>query len=788
MKLPQRLKPSRLGLKAKAIGFIVVVIIVPYAATSLYSLYAISEASLEVQADTLKETTALVQQDLLNSVVTKAQVYDLSLKHLTIDLESIRATIVEAGFKDKLLTDYFYRHQSIFNAYYVPSTNRIVLARPVAGTTSGSAIDPTSIMGFSAISQGFTGKWSGPYVDPKTNVQIMSYLLPVWQDSRFMGMLGFDVKTADLLTKIAPIDPSRSSYVFMVRSTHEVISVGDQVFTDLDLAKSQSADITASSVVRDRDNADLFLDANKRQGIFMLGNHTDKQKVVAIANVPSFGGKLVVVSPVGEIIQLQTEKAQKIQTSVRGAGLTVFGYSGILGLLIIVAAYFIAQNVIVSIRRMTTAASEIAAGNLDQQVSVKSSDEIGRLGQALNKMAVELKGLYGNLEAKVRERTKELQATQTQLLENVKQDEALLASIGDGVIATDRSGHVLWINKPAEDMLQMAREEVLGKTYEAIWQLESDKGEPIKEEEQPIYQAYNSGKPVRNSDYSYVRKDADGKVLVKFAVAVTVAPVTLNNQIIGIINVFRDITHERQVDRMKTEFISLASHQLRTPLSAIRWFSEMLVSGDAGKLVPEQEDFAKNIFDSANRMIELVNSLLNISRIESGRIIIDPKPTVLSELVEGIVNDLKAKTEEKQQTLIVSVHKDLPKVNLDPHLIGQVYMNFLTNAIKYTPKGGEISVFISRKGEELVSQITDTGYGIPKEQHARVFQKFFRAENIVKVETDGTGLGLYLVKAIIESSGGKVWFESAEGKGTTFWFTLPMSGMKAKEGEVTLDG
>jgi signal transduction histidine kinase len=415
------------------------------------------------------------------------------------------------------------------------------------------------------------------------------------------------------------------------------------------------------------------------------------------------------------------------------------------------------------VKKLEEGTAHIAAGDFSYKVVIKGRDELTQLAESFNQMSNRFQDSYRRL-AFAKQR-----------------DEALIESMSEGLIAVDEDGKVVLLNKVAADLFALPdREIATGKPLSDIAKIYDQRKHLIHHADHPAYMTLKSGKS-NNGVYSY--KSLEGYRLLN----VSANPVILEDKVAGTIVILRDVTKEKEIDRMKTEFISLASHQLRTPLSAIKWFTEMLLGGDAGKMTAEQKDFTKNISDSAERMIDLVNSLLNISRMESGRIIVDPKPTDLNELVSGIVNDLKAKTEEKQQTLVISVHKDLKKINLDPHLIGQVYMNFLTNAIKYTPKGGEISVMVSKKDGDVVSQITDNGYGIPKAQHGRVFEKFFRAENIAKVETDGTGLGLYLVKAIIESSGGKVWFESEEGKGTTFWFTLPLSGMKPKEGEVTLD-
>jgi len=418
-----------------------------------------------------------------------------------------------------------------------------------------------------------------------------------------------------------------------------------------------------------------------------------------------------------------------------------------------------------SLRRLKAGAERLANGDFSQVVPIASRDELGQLAAAFNAMADRLRESYQRLSIET------------------EQDKTLLESLGEGVIAIDATTNITLINSKAQEILELDQDKakLVGVPVNHGFTIYDEHDKALTGQQTPAVAALKSLKNVSDV-FGFHRHDGS-----KILVAVSANPVVVDKQVRGAIMTLRDVTKEREVDRMKTEFISLASHQLRTPLSAIKWFTEMLVSGDAGKLKPDQLDFAKNIADSTERMIALVNALLNISRIESGRIMIDPKPTDLRELVSGIINDLKAKTEERQQTLIISVHSDLPKINVDPRLVGQVYLNLLTNAIKYTPKGGEISVFISKKDDQVISQIADNGYGIPKDQQGRVFQKFFRAANAVKVETDGTGLGLYLIKAVVESSGGKIWFKSEENKGSTFWFSIPLSGMKPKEGEVTLD-
>ncbi len=361
---------------------------------------------------------------------------------------------------------------------------------------------------------------------------------------------------------------------------------------------------------------------------------------------------------------------------------------------------------------------------------------------------------------------------------------AIVSSMGEGLLVLDTDYKIKLINPAAEKLLETSVKEAVGQKWAEFGKAYiGDKPIPFNKRSAVISLTKGTVKITTiTDDHYYVTRSGR-----KFPVVAITAPLIHNNQVIGIVKVFRDATKEKDIDRMKTEFISLASHQLRTPLSAIKWFVELLSDRSSGTLKKEQRKYVKNIAESTKRMIELVGSLLNISRIESGRIIVDPRSTNLLELFKTVAQEFAEKIKNKKLKLIVSAHHDIPAISVDPKLIRHVYLNLLDNAVKYTPDGGEISVFISKKDQEILTQISDTGFGIAESEKPKVFQKFFRAANIIRHVTEGTGLGLYLVKAIVNSSGGRIWFESAENKGTTFWFTLPVAGVKPKKGEVSLD-
>jgi PAS domain S-box-containing protein len=346
--------------------------------------------------------------------------------------------------------------------------------------------------------------------------------------------------------------------------------------------------------------------------------------------------------------------------------------------------------------------------------------------------------------------------------------EALFTSIGDGAISTDEFGRITRVNPAAQQLLGYSEKELLGKWFPKIIVAVTLEDQAINLIDRPVTKAFLTGKPISEKVY-YRRKNGQ-----KIPVAVNVSPILLKGKPLGAIEVFRDITFEQEVDRMKSEFISLASHQLRTPLSAIKTYTHMLHDGYMGDLNAEQKKSLNTIIGATNRMNELLSTLLNITRIESGTIAVTPKSLRIDKLAEEVLRELEHLAESKEIKMEIQIKgRYSPVIKTDPLLAKEVMTNLVSNGIKYTPEGGRVVIAIRPRQADVLVDVTDSGWGIPEANQDQIFSKFFRAQNVVKRETTGTGLGLYLVKGLLEVLDGRIWFTSEESRYTTFSFTLP---------------
>jgi len=232
------------------------------------------------------------------------------------------------------------------------------------------------------------------------------------------------------------------------------------------------------------------------------------------------------------------------------------------------------------------------------------------------------------------------------------------------------------------------------------------------------------------------------------------------------------LARSRELEQAKTEFVGLASHQLRTPLTAVAWYAEMLLGKDFGTFNKKQEDYLREIYAGNQRMIDLVDDLLNTSRIDMGTLKVKLEPVNLTGMMEDTLKEFLPQTSQKRLHVERKYSRSLPAVKADPELSKIVFQNLISNAVKYNSPGGKISVEIKKRDSDILVRVADSGWGIPAGQQRKIFTKLFRADNVRKKDTEGTGLGLYVVRAIVKKSGGKIWFESKEGKGTVFYISL----------------
>ncbi len=369
----------------------------------------------------------------------------------------------------------------------------------------------------------------------------------------------------------------------------------------------------------------------------------------------------------------------------------------------------------------------------------------------------------------------------TQILEERKRqaeaaqvrDKALLDSIGDGLLVIDENGTITNANPEAAQALGYSTTTLIGAWFPGVVLALDELGNPVDPIDRPATQALMTGRTI-STRMHYQRQD--GSV---FPVLITVSPVVINGKPVGAIEVFRDLTVEHELEQAKEDFVSLASHQLRTPATGAKAFISMLIDGYGGTLNNRQREFLQKILRANERQLEIVNDMLNVARIDSGRIIPEFAETDLISLLRNVVEEQQPILDERNQHVRMIVPAKAPPAVCDPNLIHMAIENMISNASKYSHEGGMVTITLRFTKKQAHITIKDTGVGIAKADLPKLFQRFTRIHNSLSISRGGTGLGLYLAQKIISKHDGQIVVDSTPGVGTTFGIELPLNPISA---------
>jgi len=348
----------------------------------------------------------------------------------------------------------------------------------------------------------------------------------------------------------------------------------------------------------------------------------------------------------------------------------------------------------------------------------------------------------------------------------------MISSSPDPIIITDLNGKVIDCNQAGLDLYGFARKEDCIGISSLDFIALKDRQRALKGMNETLQKGVTK-------NIEYVLKKKNGR---EFPGEISVSVVNDDSEKpLFFMTITKDISERKRVERAKSEFTSIASHQLRTPLSIMSWYSEMLLDGKAGTIKKKQKKYIKEIYNANTNLIKLVNLLLNISRIDLGTFVVNSSRVDLVKTINRVLKDFSAQIKERKLKIEKKYKEKLFFLSTDQNIVNIVLQNVLSNAIRYTPSKGKVIISIDKKESWVLIQVSDTGYGIPESQKSQIFTRFFRAENIKDKETSGTGLGLYIAKSVIDQIGGEIWFKSIEGNGTTFYIKIPLEIKKINE-------
>jgi len=486
------------------------------------------------------------------------------------------------------------------------------------------------------------------------------------------------------------------------------------------------------------------------KGLVLYNRLHDHDELIGVARIADTQFFIVIT----EVRQFFAQSAGNMEINI---GLLVFMVS----IVTVLALILLTTPLLRPLYSLRDTSLRMEKGNFAQQATVETGDEFGDVAKALNATMEQIKKTNGITEGKLWERAADFEKFKL-----------AVESASDHIIITDVDGRILHANKAAEAITGYSHTEMIG-SRPSLW------GKQMSEEfYRNMWATIKDQRKVFYGEMTNQRKNG-----ALYTAEVHIAPLlTDKGDLCGFVGIERDITAQKNADRAKTDFASVVSHQLRTPLAAISWYVEMLSNEDVGVVNEAQRKYLDRIHAASTRMVDLVGSLLSASHIDMGTPYVEPEPIPLPDIADSVIDELRRFVEKKHMTINRIYDPQLGQVDVDPNMMRVVFQNILSNAIKYTSENGLVTITLKREGENALITVSDTGYGIPADQQSRIFTKFFRADNARKKEPEGNGLGLYITKSIINNAQGTIGFTSEEGKGSEFRIFIPLAGIK-KESE-----
>ena len=433
--------------------------------------------------------------------------------------------------------------------------------------------------------------------------------------------------------------------------------------------------------------------------------------------------------------------------------------------LAIILSFSFARKLVDPFLDMKKKVERLGPGHWGYRRTVHTGDEVEQLDTVVADLTKRLRSVYEGLEDEITARTAELE-------EEYEKDRTILKALNIGLLVVNKDGNVIQANPTAGELLSIKSEKLIGRYITKVIDISKHK-KSLPEENHPVLKCLKTKKKVHlNPEVHLSIKRADSTYL---AVKISATPLVKKQKLLGAVILFQDVTIERQIDYMKTDFINLASHHLRTPLSSLHWYLELLSSEHQKNLTKDQKSFIIEMRLAAKKMSGVVEELMDASRLNESGVSPSMERVNMTTVTKDLIKDTKILFSKNKITIETKMPSKSVYAHTDPLLAGIIIQNLINNAVKYSKEeGGKVEISITKKQKSISLSVKDYGIGIPFAEQGRIFEKMYRAENARHIETDGAGLGLYSCKMIAEKLGADISFKSTENKWTIFTVEFPL--------------